>query len=158
MKRESPILKKAASPETAELVELMAEFYAESGYQLNRRRATATFAPLLSDPRLGHAWLIQSQEKTAGYVVLVMGYSMEHGGLIAYVDDLFIRPAFRRGGLATEALDFVRSFCTSLEARAIYLEVGLDNDAAQAVYRRMGFANVERRIMALQLAEPTHAA
>lgn len=154
---ESPVLKKASGPETAELVELMSEFYAESGYPLNRHRATATFAALLSDPRLGHAWLIQSQGGTAGYVVVVMGYSMEYGGLIAYVDDLFIRPAFRRAGLATEALDLVRSFCTSLEARAIYLEVGPDNDAAQAVYRRMGFVNVERRIMALQLADPTHA-
>lgn len=107
-------MKKASSAETAELVELMAEFYAESGYPLNRQRATATFTALLSDSRLGHTWLIRSGGKTAGYVVVVMGYSMEYGGLIAYVDDLFIRPAFRRAGLGTEALTFVRSFCTSV--------------------------------------------
>ena len=85
-----------------------------------------------------------------------MGYSMEYGGLIAYVDDLFIRPAFRRAGLGTESLKSVRSFCADLEARAIYLEVGRDNTAAQAVYRQMGFVNVERQIMALPLADPTH--
>ncbi len=151
------VLKKASTQETEQLVELMAEFYAESDYPLNRRRATATFATLLSDPRLGHAWLIQVDAEIVGYVVVVMGYSMEYGGLIAYVDDLFIRPAFRRAGLGTEALKAVRSFCTNLEARAIYLEVGRDNTAAQAVYRRMGFVNVERQIMALQLADPTHA-
>lgn len=158
MKSEAPVLEKASSPETAELVGLMGEFYAESGYPLNRPRATAAFAALLSDSRLGHAWLIRSDRHTAGYVVIVMGYSMEHGGLIAYVDDLFIRPAFRRAGLGTEALKFVRSFCASIQARAIYLEVGVDNAAAQAVYKRMGFVNVERRIMALPLADPTHAA
>lgn len=149
-------MKKASSQEVERLVELMAEFYAESGYPLNRRRATATFTALVSDPRLGHAWLIQAQGKLAGYVVVVMGYSMEYGGSITYVDDLFIRPAFRRAGLGTEALEFVRSFCTSLGARAIYLEVGRDNAAAQAVYRQVGFVNVDRQIMALQLADPTH--
>lgn len=158
MESESPVLRKASSPDTAELVELMAEFYAESGFPLNRPRATETFAALLSDSRLGHAWLIQSQGKTAGSVVVVMGYSMEYGGLIAYVDDLFIRPAFRRTGLGTEALKFVRSFCASLEARAIYLEVGVNNAAAQTLYRQMGFVQVDRQLMALQLADPTHAA
>lgn len=158
MESESSVLKKASTAETAELVELMAEFYAESGYPLNRRRTTATFATLLSDSRLGHAWLIQSDGETAGYIVVVMGYSMEYGGLIAYVDDLFIRPAFRRSGLATEALKYVQPFCAGLEARAVYLEVGVANAAAQAVYRQMGFVNVERQVMALQLADPTHAA
>ena len=37
------------------LVELMAEFYAESGYVLDRRRADATFTVLLSDPRSGES-------------------------------------------------------------------------------------------------------
>ncbi len=155
--RESDVLKKASTRETEQLVELMAEFYAESGFPLNRRHATATFTTLLSDSRFGHAWLIQARRKVAGYVVVVMGYSMEYGGLIAYVDDLFIRPAFRRAGLGTEALKFVRSFCMTLEVRAIYLEVGRDNTAAQAVYRQMGFVNVDRQLMALQLADPTHA-
>lgn len=150
-------MKKASTAETADLVELMGEFYVESGYRLNRRLATTTFEALLSDSRLGHAWLIQSQGKTAGYVVVLMGFSMEHRGLIAYLDDLFIRPAFRRVGLGTAALELVRSFCVRLDARAIYLEVGADNAAAQAVYRQMGFVNVERQLMALRLADPTHA-
>ncbi len=154
---EPAVLKKASTQEAEQLVELMAEFYAESGYPLNRQRATATFSALLADPSLGHAWLIQAKGSVAGYVVVVMGYSMEYGGLIAYVDDLFIRPAFRRAGLGTEALKVVRSFCTSLEARAIYLEVGVENVAAQSVYQQMGFVNVDRQIMALQLADPTHA-
>lgn len=80
-----------------------------------------------------------------------------NAGLIAFLDDLFIRPAFRRAGFGTEALKAVRAFCANLEARAIYLEVGRDNTPAQAVYRQMGFVNVDRQLMALQLADPTHA-
>lgn len=79
-------MKKASTRETEQLVELMAEFYAESGFPLNRRHATATCTTLLSDPR---------------------------------------------------PLKFVRSFC--------------------AVYRQMGFVKVDRQLMALPLADPTHA-
>ncbi len=36
------------------------------------------------------------------------------------------------------------------------VEVGDENDAAQAVYRRAGFVMSDRRLMMLRLAAPTH--
>ena len=81
------------------LVELMAGFYAESDYVLDRARADAAFRVLLSDPRLGQVWLIEQVAVTVGYVVLTFVYGMEYGGLMAFVDDFFIRPAFRNSGL-----------------------------------------------------------
>jgi len=36
------------------------------------------------------------------------------------------------------------------------VEVGRDNAVAQAVYRQVGFEAVDRQLMALRLADPTH--
>jgi GNAT superfamily N-acetyltransferase len=135
----------------------MAEFYAESGYPLNRQRAEAAFSDLLADPRLGRVWLIEAQGRPVGYVVLTLGYSLEYGGRDAFVDDLFIREGFRGQGLGTAALEIVRTACTELGARALHLEVGRDNDPAKALYRRAGFVDTDRQLLTLRLADPTHS-
>jgi GNAT superfamily N-acetyltransferase len=82
--------------------------------------------------------------------------SMEYGGIIAFVDDLFVQRPFRRAGLGAAALAEVRDFCASRGVRAIFVETGQDNVAAQAVYRRAGFVNTDRQLLMLKLAEPTH--
>ena len=149
-------MKRASLNEVHQLVTMMDEFYAEGGYPLNHQRAIAAFTTLLADDRLGYVWFIQADGQDVGYVVLTLGYSMEYGGPNAFVDDLFVRLPFRRAGLATAALTEVRAFCVERGVRAIHVETGQDNTAAQAVYRRVGFTQTDRQLLALRLANPTH--
>jgi len=150
-------MRNASLADVGQLVDLMAEFYAESDYPLHRQRATEAFTTLLSDDRLGHVWLIQADTQDVGYVVLTLGYSMEYGGRDAFVDDLFVQAAYRGAGLGTAAVAEVRAFCAHLGVRALHLEVGRDNAPAHAVYRRAGFKSTDRQLLTLRLAEPTHA-
>jgi GNAT superfamily N-acetyltransferase len=101
-------------------------------------------------------WFIQADSKDVGHVVVTLCFSMEYGGLIAFVDDLFVRRAFRRAGLGKAALGEVRVFWAKRGVRALFVETGQDNVAAQAVYRRVGFVNTDRQLFALKLADPTH--
>jgi ribosomal protein S18 acetylase RimI-like enzyme len=152
----NPHLRAATPSDCALLVGLMSEFYAESGYPLNRRRAELAFSELLADPGLGRVWLIQAEPGPVGYVVLTLGYSMEYGGRDAFVDDLFIRPIFRGRGLGKLALAEVRAACEERGVRALHLEVGRDNAAAQSLYRRVGFVDTDRQLLTLKLADATH--
>jgi GNAT superfamily N-acetyltransferase len=149
-------MRKAWPDDVEQLVALMAEFYAEGGYPLNDRRAAEAFTTLLADERLGQVWFIQADSQTVGHVVVTLCFSMEYGGLIAFVDDLFIQRPFRRMGLGAAALTEVCDFCAKRGVRAILVETGRDNAAAQAVYRRVGFVNTDRQLLALTLADPTH--
>jgi GNAT superfamily N-acetyltransferase len=135
------------------LVALMTEFYSESSTPLDSNRAAAAFAALLADDRLGHVWLIQASENDVGYVVVTFSYSMEFGGPNAFVDDLFIQAPFRGAGLGTAALQEVRTFCLERGVRALHLETGRDNAAAQALYRRAGFKVTDRQLLTLALAD-----
>ena len=78
---------------------MMAEFYSDSPYTLNPRRATDAFTALLADERLGHVWFIESNSRDVGYVVVTLCHSMTFGGMTAVVDDFFIQPSFRGEGL-----------------------------------------------------------
>lgn len=154
------------------LVGMMSEFYAESGYELNRSHAAKAFEEILADERLGQIWIIQSapemqaenvrdeaRENTkvdAGYAVVTLKYAMEYGGMMACLDDLYIRAPYRNKGLSTAALAELRELCRSSQIRAISVEVGRDNGPAQTVYRRTGFIETDRMLLMLPLADPTH--
>jgi GNAT superfamily N-acetyltransferase len=140
------------------LLELMSEFYAESGYHLDREIAKGAFTEILSDDRFGYVWLIDDESKNVGYVVLTLKFGMEFGGLMACIDDLFVIPQSRNKGLSTAALVEVREFCKNNGVRAITVEVGFSNGPAQAVYRRLGLTDTPgRQLLSLALARPAHA-
>jgi GNAT superfamily N-acetyltransferase len=149
-------MRPATTADAQTLVDLMAEFYAESGYVLDRPHAAAAFSELLAEPRLGRVWLVERDATVAGYLVLTFVFAMEYGGLTAVVDDFYVRPAFRGAGAGTAALAEVRERCAELGVRAVSVEVGGENAVAQSVYRRTGFAMTDRRLMRLGLAAPTH--
>jgi GNAT superfamily N-acetyltransferase len=149
-------MRQAGPPDARILVDLMTEFYAESDYVLDPRPASKAFAPLLTDSRLGRVWLIELGSSDVGYVVVTFVYGMEYGGLMAVVDDFFVRRAFRGLGLGNATLLAVRDFCASLGVRAMRVEVSADNAAAQAAYRHSGFVKTDRQLMMLPLAAPTH--
>ena len=149
-------MREAVTEDVHTLVELMAEFYEESGYPLDRERAGAAFTALLSDPRLGRVWLVQEAAADVGYVVVTLVYGMEYGGLMAFVDDFFVRPAFRNSGLGKAALEAAMDALSMLAVRAVSVEVAGDNDPALAVYGHAGFEMTDRKLMILALAAPTH--
>jgi GNAT superfamily N-acetyltransferase len=138
-------MRRAFPGDIAALVALMAQFYAESDYGLDRELAEKAFGAIPSDERLGYVWLIDEEAKLVGYIVLTLRFGMEYGGLMACVDDLFVVPRCRNKGLATAALVQVRDFCKSIDVRAITVEVSHSNGSAQTVYRRLGLAEARDR-------------
>src|SRR5690606_31119087 len=140
------------------LVTMMSEFYAEAGFPLNAGRARSAFEELLRNPVYGRSFLVALNGEDAGYLVLTLTYSMEYGGLAAFIDDFYLRPAFRGRGVGSAALAAVRDHAVGLGVRAIHLEVGRDNAPAQAVYRKTGFADNDRQLLTLRLAAATHEA
>jgi diamine N-acetyltransferase len=149
-------MRQASADDLNRLLDLMADFYAESAYVLDRTRAEEAFTALLSDPRLGRVWLVEQGSDDVGYVVVTFVFAMEYGGLTAVVDDFYIEPASRNAGQGTVALALACRICVGLGMRAMSVEVGYDNSVAQAVYRRVGFLETDRRLMTLRLADPSH--
>jgi ribosomal protein S18 acetylase RimI-like enzyme len=137
------------------LVDMMQEFYAGANYQLDRNWAAASFSALLQDDSLGAAWLIFHDSKPAGYVVLTIKFSMEYGGLAAFIDDLFIRQTYHRRGLGRAALRTLFDECKRRKVLAVHVEVGHDNVAAKALYHSYGLEpyNDGRQMLAVRLGE-----
>ena len=137
------------------LVDLMREFYAEADYPLDRRWAADSFYALLMDASLGAVWIVFHDSEPAGYVVLTVRFSMEYGGLDAFVDDLFVRPRHRRRGLGRAALRALFDECKRRRVLAVHVEVGHDNVAAKALYSSYGLEQGDdgRQKLTVRLAD-----
>ena len=140
------------------LIELMAEFYAESDFPLPSANARHAFEHLLSDPRLGGVWIATTDEGAVGYVVLAVAFGMEYGGLRGFIDDLFVRPSARGRGIANALLEAMTADCVARGVRALSVEVGPDDDAARRVYARAGLTDSGRLLLSGALAPPLHEA
>jgi GNAT superfamily N-acetyltransferase len=121
------------------LLELMRAFYAEDGLPFDPDAARQALGPLLEGATWGKVWLARAGDEPAGYAVLTLCYSLEFGGLDAFVDELFVRPEQRGQGLGRQALAVVEATCRQLGVRALHLEVSRTNTRAQALYQGVGF-------------------
>jgi ribosomal protein S18 acetylase RimI-like enzyme len=87
------------------------------------------------------------QETIAGYVVLTLGFSFEFRGHDAFIDELYIEPAYRRRGYGREAVRFLEEQARKMGANALHLEVDYGNDPAMELYRRSGYQDHNRFLM-----------
>jgi ribosomal protein S18 acetylase RimI-like enzyme len=132
------LIRLATHADVPALVELMREFYAESSYPLDVGWASRAFVRLIDQPGYGAIWIILNGAEAVGHIVLSVRYTMEFGGLSGYIDDLFVRPGHRRKGAAFAAVDVLFEECRRRDCHSVHVEVGAQNEAAQALYRKFG--------------------
>jgi ribosomal protein S18 acetylase RimI-like enzyme len=142
-----------SSPRLAHLADLEAvlalhrDFFAEDGYPFREEESRENLALLLEDPGLGRVFVMEDGGSVAGYLILTFGFSLEFGGRNALVDELYVAPTHRGRGLGTLALAAAEELCRELGIRAVHLVVERYKEAAQALYRRVGFVAYPRDVM-----------
>jgi hypothetical protein len=67
-------MRQATTDDIPLLAGLMAELYAEAGYELDHARAKTAFGAIL-DERLGYVWIIQAERQDVGHLVLTLRFA-----------------------------------------------------------------------------------
>lgn len=100
-----------------------------------------TFHELMqSDNYLG-GYIMEYKNSTAGYVLLAKTFSQEAGGMVLWIDELYVMPEYRCCGLGHEFFSYLKSnLCDNV--KRIRLEVEDSNKKAISLYKRMGFKDL----------------
>lgn len=137
---------RAAQPEdSAAIIDLCAKLYAEDPGENRYTPAPiilATLSELLSNPPRGRAVVLEQDEVICGYALLITFWSNEYGGEVVVVDELYVLPAFRQRGYASQLFAILRTPDNPLwpnRPGAIFLEVSPTNTRAMAFYSKLGF-------------------
>lgn len=131
-----------ASGQDAPLVyRLMDDYYNEAHCVAQPKKHRWAIEKLVDNPAVGRLWILQVGQDVVGYIVLSLGYSLERGGMDAYIDDLYVIPAARRRGFGRTALQLALGEAAQLGAQAVHLQVDRANDRARHMCRQLGFAD-----------------
>jgi ribosomal protein S18 acetylase RimI-like enzyme len=131
---------------------LARDFHIEDGHALNAA-GEASIREVAAGVALAPAFFLVEDGAIAGFFVLSLGYSPEHGGTDGFIDDIYIIPERRGRGLGRRALDLALEESRKCGIRVLLLEVEAHNDRAYHLYTSMGFTDTKRRLMRLVLAE-----
>lgn len=140
----------ALSGEVELLLDLARAFHREDGHPLSSA-GEAALRQIVSGEPLARCWLIRRSGAAIGYLVLTLGYSVEHGGRDGFIDDLYVIPSARGRGVGAAMLNFALEQARGLGILTLHLEVETANERANTLYRSLGFAENGRRLMSLRL-------
>jgi GNAT superfamily N-acetyltransferase len=110
-------------------------------------RARRAATELMARPEMGGIWLMQVDAAIAGYLCITLCFSLEFDGCFALLDELYVEPAFRGGGLGSVAIAFAEDWSRSRGLAAMRLEVARGNPRAIDLYRKSGFKAHDRLLM-----------
>ena len=87
-------------------------------------------------------FLFECENEAAGYGLIAKTYSQEAGGMVWWIEEVYVREAFRSKGIG-------REFCADLDkgkgssVTRMRLEVEEDNTRAVALYKKLGYKPLE---------------
>lgn len=133
-------IRKLQKTDFDEVLSMMLVFYASDALLVHPGEGVLrkTLTDALADTPYLEAFGFEEDGVLAGYGMVAMSYSTEAGGLCAWIEDIYIRPQYRKKGFGTSFLTFVKERYTGRVAR-IRLEAEPENQQAMSVYRKAGF-------------------
>ena len=108
-------------------------------------------AGLVTVPDRGALLLARESEEAVGVAVLAYIWTLEHGGLVAWLDELYVVPWQRCRGTGRALLDRALAEAGARGCVAIELEVDREHARAESLYERAGFGRLPRSRWSLTL-------
>ena len=99
---------------------------------------------MTSNPTFGFILLAMEQGSPVGVAYAAAHLSVEHGGIIGWLEELYVVPARRNSGIGSRLLTEVISRTGRLGWRGIELEIVAGHDRVAPLYLRHGFQPLSR--------------
>jgi len=122
----------------AALVERYWVFESIGGF--DRQRIEALLRDLLSAPERGACWVAEAEGGVCGYLLAVFMFSLEHDGLMAEIDELFVSHDMRSAGVGAAMVAAAERELAGRGLVRLQLQLGLDNRGARRFYERLGLS------------------
>ena len=134
------ILRPAAGPDIPELLALVRRYWEyERLPGFEALRVELLLKRLIAAPHLGAAWVAEAEGRLVGYLVAVTVLSLEHGGLMAEIDELFVLPEARSQGIGTRLLAAAEAALAARGCVRMQLQLATGNAAAREFYQHRGY-------------------
>ena len=135
-----------ATPDDLEpVVDLLAAQLAEHDIPIDRADLAYAAEGLLRVPERGVVLAAERDGTIVGVACVSFSWTVERGGMVAWLDELYVVPTRRELGLGNELLAEVIAAATRAGCPTVELEVETSHARAEHLYQRHGFHALPRR-------------
>ncbi len=119
-------------------IEFAKKFYSTEAVmaKIPERHFEVTFQELMRSEVYAECFLLVDGDQPKGYALIAKTFSQEAGGLVVWIEELYVEPDARSKGLGSEFFEFLEA---NIPAKRYRLEVEPENGGAVRLYRRFGF-------------------
>jgi ribosomal protein S18 acetylase RimI-like enzyme len=143
------VAKASDLPRLVELLGILFESEAEFSPDAEKQRAA--LQAILADPAKGRIFVAREGRQVVAMASLLYTVSTAEGGKAALFEDLVTAPEYRKRGIGEALLKHVVNEARNEGVLRITLLTDMQNERAQAMYRRAGFAGSPMKPMRLKL-------
>lgn len=135
-------------------IRMAEEFYSSDAvlHPVPRTYFERTADEALRSDAYAEIYLLEHEGEPAGYGLTARTFSQEAGGQILWIEELYIREAFRSKGLGREFFSYIEEKNKGRITR-IRLEVEEENTRAVSLYERLGYEKLDYKQMVKDLVD-----
>jgi len=132
----------ASAEHAAQVLGLMHRYHEEAKLPYDDAHRADVATPLLDGSPLGAVWIIGPNRAPLGYVIISFGWSMAHGGMVGWLEEVYIRASVRNRGIGTEVMHAVVVNLRQAGLKAMHVQLP-PAAPATGFCKRVGFAPVD---------------
>lgn len=133
-------IKRMEQRDTNEVFEMMREFYDSPAilHDVSEEVLRRNIDACISDNPYIEGLVFRAHGGIAGYAMLAKSFSTEFGGACIWIEDLYMKPEYRGGGIGTQFFGYLEKTYQG-QAVLLKLEVERGNTWAIEVYKKCGY-------------------
>src|SRR5678815_1889928 len=148
------VFETAREADVPQLVELLALLFdQEAEFRPDSAKQATALKLILADPVRGRIYVARDGRRVVAMASLLFTVSTAEGGKAAWFEDLVVHPDYRQQGTGQKMLAHVVAQARGEGVLRITLLTDMQNENAQALYRRAGFTGSPIRPMRLKLTK-----
>ena len=142
----------ARPDELPQLVALLTILFSEEAeFTPDYKKQTRALEQILSDESTGTIYVAREEGRVVAMASLLYTVSTAEGGKAALFEDLVVLPSHRGQGIATSLVAFMIAEARTRGVLRLTLLTDMQNERAQALYRRLGFIDSSMKPMRIKL-------
>jgi GNAT superfamily N-acetyltransferase len=138
------LIRRAGLEHAAGICRLLGVQLAEHHIDISSDALASSVAGVLDVPTRGFFLVAIRDGVCVGVAYVSFIWALEHGGQAGWLEELYVVPEHRTGGIGTQLLEAVIAAALAAGCAALDLEIDSDHERVRSLYARHGFTALPR--------------